>query len=65
MIANPIRRFRNGIILNKILRTGGLSRQLRKEIIRSYKEFTKILSFSSILKQTKITKGKGFVDVRK
>ncbi|MCE7746844.1 MAG: hypothetical protein GPJ51_00480 [Candidatus Heimdallarchaeota archaeon] len=53
LIANPMKRSRNKRVLKKELKKGGIPKLLRKEIAESYKDFTKLLSFSSILKMIK------------
>ncbi len=52
-MTNPIRRKNNKRKLNNILKNGGIPRELRKEVIGHYTEFTKIISFSTIAKQRK------------
>ncbi|OLS31953.1 MAG: hypothetical protein HeimAB125_13710 [Candidatus Heimdallarchaeota archaeon AB_125] len=67
-ITNPIRRRSNQRKLRKILQKGGVSKELRKEVLGSYKNFTKIFSISRILKQRgesdKKLDLKGLVNVR-
>ncbi len=53
LITNPMKRIRNQRVLNKELKKGGIPKLLRKEIAESYKDFTKLFSFSSILKMRK------------
>lgn len=52
-LTNPVKRIRNQRSLKKELKKGGIPKRLRKEIAESYKDFTKLLSFSSILKMRK------------
>lgn len=52
-LTNPVKRIRNQRALKKELKKGGIPKRLRKEIAESYKDFTKLLSFSSILKMRK------------
>jgi len=53
LITNPVKRTRNQRALRKELKKGGIPKQLRKEIAESYKDLTKLFSFSSILKMRK------------
>lgn len=52
-MTNPMRRRKNQRKLRKILKQGGVPKILRQEVADSYKDFTKIVSFSSIMKQRK------------
>ena len=48
-----MKRIRNKRVLKKELKKGGIPKLLRKEIVESYEDFTKLFSFSSIWKMRK------------
>ena len=68
-VTNPIRRIRNKRVLNKVLKKGGVPKALRKEIVGSYKDFTKVLGIRNIMSLSKQNQNegttRGFTIVRK
>jgi hypothetical protein len=60
-LTNPFRRVRSKRELRKILKQGGIPKDLRKKVVGSYTDFTKALSFRNLIKQRKNNEEKDIV----